>query len=75
MLRSLKSTLMLWVALLMLLVVPLRTWFDLRGQVALSDAAYDVSLSDWALALGNLVHVESGVPGRAGLLAPFWSCT
>ena len=60
MLRSLKSTLMLWVALLMLLVVPVRVWFDLRGQVTLSDAAYDVSLSDWALALGNLVHVESG---------------
>jgi two-component system sensor histidine kinase TctE len=60
MLRSLKATLMLWVALLMLLIVPTRAVFDLRGQVARNDAAYDVSLSDWALALGNLVHVEAG---------------
>jgi two-component system sensor histidine kinase TctE len=60
MLGSLKATLMLWVVLLTLVVVPVRAYFDLRSQVARNNAAYDVSLSDWALALGNLVHMEDG---------------
>ncbi len=60
MLSSLKATLMLWVALLILLTVPLRVYFDLRGQLRNTDAAYDVSLSDWALAIGNLVHSVDG---------------
>lgn len=60
MLSSLKATLMLWVALLILVTVPLRVYFDLRGQLRNTDAAYDVSLSDWALAIGNLVHSVDG---------------
>ncbi|HWH74566.1 MAG TPA: sensor histidine kinase N-terminal domain-containing protein [Methylibium sp.] len=60
MLRSLKATLMVWVVLLMLLIVPVRAYFGLRSQVALNDAAYDVALSDAALALGNLVDVDDG---------------
>ena len=62
MLRSLKATLLLWVVLLILVVVPVRAFFDVRTQVASTNAAYDVSLSDWALALGNLVH--TGDDGR-----------
>jgi two-component system sensor histidine kinase TctE len=34
MLGSLKATLMLWVVLLTLVIVPVRAYFDLRGQVA-----------------------------------------
>jgi two-component system sensor histidine kinase TctE len=60
MLRSLKATLMLWVLLLMLLIVPLRAYFELRSQMARTHAAYDAALGDWALALGNLVHAVDG---------------
>ncbi len=60
MLRSLKATLMVWVVLVMLVIVPVRAYFGLRSQVALNDSAYDVALGDWALALGNLVDVEGG---------------
>lgn len=60
MLPSLKATLMLWVVLLVLVVMPLRLYFDLRSQMQRTNAAYDVSLSDWTLALGNLLHVEGG---------------
>jgi two-component system sensor histidine kinase TctE len=56
MLRSLKATLVLWVLLLMLLIVPLRSFFELSNQMQRTTAAYDAALSDWALALGNLVH-------------------
>ena len=59
MLRSLKGTLLLWVVLLILLVVPVRAFLDMRAQVASTNAAYDVSLGDWALALGNLVHTDA----------------
>ena len=67
MLRSLKGTLLLWVVLLILLVVPVRAFFDVRAQVASTNAAYDVSLSDWALALGNLVHLAPGGTPRLDL--------
>ncbi len=60
MLRSLKATLMLWVVLLVLVVMPLRLYFDLRSQMQRTNAAYDVALSDWTLALGNLLHVVDG---------------
>lgn len=56
MLSSLKATLMLWVLLLMLLIVPVRSYFELRSQMERTHAAYDAALNDWALALGNLVH-------------------
>ncbi|WP_309626964.1 sensor histidine kinase N-terminal domain-containing protein [Methylibium sp.] len=62
MLKSLKATLMLWVVLVIALVVPLRFFFDVRGQLQRTSAAYDSSLSDWALALGNLVHMRDGEP-------------
>lgn len=58
MLRSLKATLMVWVVLVMLVIVPVRAYFSLRSQVALNESAYDVALGDWALALGNLVVTE-----------------
>lgn len=60
MLSSLKATLMLWVVLLLLAVVPLRSFVDVRNQLMRTSAAYDKSLSDWALALGNLVHITDG---------------
>lgn len=60
MFASLKATLMLWVVALLLAVVPLRSFLDVRNQLMRTSAAYDKSLSDWALALGNLVHVAGG---------------
>ncbi|WP_428417091.1 sensor histidine kinase N-terminal domain-containing protein [Methylibium sp.] len=60
MLNSLKATLLLWVVLLTVLIAPVRLFFDLRGQLQRTSDAYDVGLSDWALALGNLVHVVDG---------------
>ena len=60
MFRSLKATLMLWVVLVTVLITPVRLYFDLRGQLQRTSDAYDVGLSDWALALGNLVHVIDG---------------
>ncbi|HEU4457974.1 MAG TPA: sensor histidine kinase [Methylibium sp.] len=60
MLRSLKATLMVWVVALIVLLVPLRLYFELRVQLSRTDAAYDVGLSDWALALGNLVRLDQG---------------
>lgn len=60
MFRSLKATLMVWVVTLIVLLVPLRLYFELAVQLRRTSAAYDVSLSDWALALGNLVHVVDG---------------
>jgi two-component system sensor histidine kinase TctE len=62
MLRSLKATLMVWVVLVMLVIVPVRAYFGLLGQVALNDSAYDVALGDWAVALGNLV--DAGADGE-----------
>lgn len=59
MLHSLKATLLLWVVLLVVLLIPVRLVLDLQGQTRLTDAAYDVSISRWALALGNLVHVDA----------------
>ena len=58
--QSLKATLMLWVVLLIALLVPLRLYFELRVQLERTEAAYDVTLSDWALALGNLLRVSGG---------------
>lgn len=60
MLGSLKATLMLWVVLVTVLVAPVRLYFDLRGHLQHTGEAYDVALNDWALALGNLVHVVDG---------------
>ncbi|HSV69996.1 MAG TPA: sensor histidine kinase N-terminal domain-containing protein [Methylibium sp.] len=60
MFRSLKATLMVWVVVVMLVIVPTRAYFGLRSQVALNDSAYDVALGDWALALGNLVDADDG---------------
>lgn len=60
MFRSLKATLMLWVVALIVLLVPLRLYFELGVQLRRTAAAYDVALSDWALALGNLVRVVDG---------------
>lgn len=60
MFRSLKTTLMLWVVVVMLVIVPAWAYYGLRGQIELNDSAYDVALHDWALALGNLVDVERG---------------
>ncbi|WP_428420176.1 sensor histidine kinase N-terminal domain-containing protein [Methylibium sp.] len=60
MLGSLKATLMLWVVLVTVVIAPVRLFFDLRGQLQRTSEAYDVGLSDWALALGNLVHIVDG---------------
>jgi len=57
MFRSLKATLMVWVVALIVVLVPLRLYFELGVQLRRTAAAYDVALSDWALALGNLVRV------------------
>jgi two-component system sensor histidine kinase TctE len=60
MFRSLKATLMVWVVALIVLLVPLRLYFELGVQLRRTAAAYDVALSDWALALGNLVRIVDG---------------
>lgn len=59
--RSLKATLMLWVVVLLVLIVPVRSWLDLRGQTARNELAFDHALNDWALAIGNLLR-GSGQP-------------
>lgn len=60
MIKSLRATLMMWVVVLIVVLVPLRLYLELRIQLQRTEAAYDVTLSDWALALGNLVRVTDG---------------
>jgi two-component system sensor histidine kinase TctE len=58
--RSLKGKLLVGVLLLILLLAPLRLLLDLRAEARRTDAVYDLTLNDWALALGNLLHLADG---------------
>lgn len=65
---SLRATLLRWLLLPTLVLLPLNSWFTYREGVAVANAAYDRSLLLSARTIAERLHVERG---RLGVDLPF----